>query len=101
MARRFAYYLRETSQAIRRNGLIAFAAISTAFIALFLLGFALLIRQEFNRLITQLNADVNVNVYLENNISQAQTDNIFNILKSMPQVSSVTYRSQAEAYQVF
>ena len=44
---------------------------------------------------------MNVNVYLENNISQAQTDNIFNILKSMPQVSSVTYRSQAEAYQVF
>src|SRR5438094_5373334 len=101
MAPRASLYVRDTFTAIRRNGLIAFAAISTAFIALFLLGFALLIRQEFNRLITQLNADVNVNVYLENNISQAQTDNIFNILKSMPQVSSVTYRSQEQAYQIF
>jgi cell division transport system permease protein len=101
MAPRASLFVRDTFTAIRRNGLIAFAAISTAFIALFLLGFALLIRQEFNRLITQLNADVNVNVYLDKSISDAQTQNILGILRSMPQVSSVTYRSQEEAYQVF
>jgi cell division transport system permease protein len=101
MAPRVSLFVRDTFTAMRRNGLIAFAAISTAFIALFLLGFALLIRQEFNRLITQLNADVNVNVYLDKSISDAQTQNILSILRSMPQVSSVTYRSQEEAYQVF
>jgi cell division transport system permease protein len=101
MAPRVSLFVRDTFTAMRRNGLIAFAAISTAFIALFLLGFALLIRQEFNRLITQLNADVNVNIYLDKSISDAQTQNILSVLRSMPQVSSVTYRSQDQAYQVF
>ena len=89
MAPRVSLYVRDTFIAIRRNGLIAFAAISTAFIALFLLGFALLLRQEFNRLVAQANANVTVNVYLSKDINQQQTDNIQSILQSMPVVSSV------------
>ena len=51
MALRVGYYFRETLHGLRRNGLIAFAAVSTAFIALFLVGSALLVSREVNLLI--------------------------------------------------
>ena len=38
---RLEYLFRETTSGLRRNGLVAFAAISTTFIALFLLSFTL------------------------------------------------------------
>src|ERR1700751_1143473 len=72
MAPRVGIYVRDTFTAIRRNGMIAFAAISTSFIALFLLGFALLLRQEVNLLVAQTEANVEVSVYLDDSISQSQ-----------------------------
>jgi cell division transport system permease protein len=101
MARRFAYYLRETSQAIRRNALIAFAAISTAFIALFLLGFALLVRQEVNLLVAQTEANVEVSVYLEDTISEPARAALQEQIQNMPEVASVRYESKQEAYDRF
>ena len=43
MAPRLDYYFRETATGLRRNGIVAFAAMSTAYIALFLFGVADLI----------------------------------------------------------
>ena len=45
--RRIDYFFRETATGLRRNGTMAFAAMSTAFIALFLFGLALMIQREF------------------------------------------------------
>ena len=45
---RFEYLFRETTSGLRRNGLVAFAAISTTFIALFLFGLSLLISRRIN-----------------------------------------------------
>jgi cell division transport system permease protein len=98
MARRLTYFARETTQAIRRNGLIAFAAVSTAFIALFLLGFAILVQREVNLLIVQTEANVEVSAYLDDTISTAQQDHLSQIISAMPQVKSVTYESKAQAY---
>ena len=47
MAPRVEYFFRETASGLRRNGVVAFAAMSTAFIALFLFGLSLLIAREF------------------------------------------------------
>jgi cell division transport system permease protein len=101
MAPRVGIYLRDTLTAIRRNGLIAFAAVSTAFIALFLLGFALLVRQEFNLLVDQFEANVEVSVYLLDNISPDQQQNLQNMLQGMPEVQAVRFESKQEAYQRF
>jgi cell division transport system permease protein len=101
MAPRVGIYLRDTLIAIRRNGLIAFAAVSTAFIALFLLGFALLVRQEFNLLVDQFEANVEVSVYLLDNISPDQQQNLQTMLQGMPEVQNVRFESKQEAYQRF
>ena len=53
-------YFRETASGLRRNGIVAFAAMSTAFIALFLFGLALLIAREFNLVIDAWTGNVQV-----------------------------------------
>jgi len=98
---RLEYYFKETFQGLRRNGLVAFAAVSTTFIALFLVGGALLVSRELNLLIEFTTRDVEVSVFLQNNISPAQQQNLQDILTGMPQVQKVTFESKEEAYQIF
>ena len=61
---RFEYLFRETTSGLRRNGLVAFAAISTTFIALLLFGLALLISRQVSLMIEQTSGNVEVAVYL-------------------------------------
>src|SRR3989454_6674788 len=97
MARRVGYYFRETAQGLKRNGLVAFAAVSTAFIALFLVGGALLVQREVGLLIARTEANVEVSVFLRDDISPTQGDNLNQMLHAMPEVASVHYESKEEA----
>ena len=101
MALRVGYYVNETFQGLRRNGLVAFAAISTAFIALFLVGGALLVQREVDRLIEWSTQDVEVSVFLQKGLSASQEQHINELLNGMPEVAETTYESQAEAYARF
>ncbi|TMK83508.1 MAG: ABC transporter permease [Actinobacteria bacterium] len=101
MALRVGYFFNETLQGLRRNGLVAFAAISTAFIALFLVGGALLVSREVNLLIDFTTRDVEVSVFLQKDISPSQQQHIGDLLGHMPEVASVHFESQQEAYQRF
>src|SRR5919108_3322666 len=101
MARRVDYYFKETIQGLRRNGLMAFAAISTVFISLFLFGGALLIGRQVNLVVDATTGKVEVAVYLRDSISQADRDRLYQLLDDMPVVSQVTYESKQDAYQHF
>jgi cell division transport system permease protein len=101
MARRFDYYFRETVSGLRRNGLVAIAAVSTVFIAAFLFGGAWLIRQQINLVVDQQTERVEVAVYLNDNISQADFQRLNKQLHGMPEVKSVDYESKQEAYERF
>ncbi len=97
--RRIEYYFKETFQGLKRNGLLAFAAVSTAFIALFLLGMALLVRREVDLLIEATYADVEISVFLQDKISPTQQQHLDGLIRKMPEVATVDYESKAEAYQ--
>src|SRR6266545_518845 len=101
MALRVDYYFKETMQGLKRNGLVAFAAVSTAFIALFLVGGALLVQREVGLLIARTEANVEVSVFLRDDISPTQQANLGNVLNQMPEVASVHYESKQEAYRRF
>ena len=60
MARRVDYFFRETITGLRRNGLVGFAAMSTVFISLFLLGGALLIGRQVGLVVDATTANVEV-----------------------------------------
>jgi cell division transport system permease protein len=99
MAPRLDSYLKETVQGLKRNGLVAFAAISTAFIALFLVGIALLVQREVHLLIQQAEGDVSVSVFLMDTISPSQQQHLQELIQQMSEVSNVEYESKDQAYQ--
>ena len=96
-----SYFFKETFSGLRRNGLVAFAAVSTSFIALFLLGMALLVRSQAGLLIDYAQADVQVSIFLTDNISETQQAHLNDLLTTMPEVKSVHYESKQEAYRRF
>lgn len=95
--RRFDYYLKETASGLRRNGVVAFAAMSTAFIALFLFGLALIIAREFSLIITSTTGNVEVQVYLSDTISSEAQAAIQTKLEGLSAVGSASYVSQEAA----
>ncbi|HEX9375004.1 MAG TPA: permease-like cell division protein FtsX [Actinomycetota bacterium] len=101
MARRFEYYFRETVSGLKRNGLVAFAAVATVFISLFLLGSALLIGKQVNLVVDASTENVEVAVFLQDDISPSDKARIEQRLDGMPEVASVRYESKEEALQRF
>lgn len=101
MLRRLDYYFRETFVGLRRNGLVAFAAISTAFIALLLFGMALLIGREFRLIIEAATGNVEVAVYLTDEADDETVQYLTDTLLELPVVARVEYESKQEAYQRF
>ncbi len=97
--RRVEYYFRETAAGLRRNGVVAFAAMSTAFIALFLFGLALLIGRELNLIIDAYTANVQVSVYLTDPVKSDTVARLQEKLQGLPAVASVDFESKAEAWE--
>ena len=98
---RLDYFLRETASGLRRNGIVAFAAMSTAFIALFLFGLSLLIYREFNLVIENLTGNVEVAVYLTDPVNQENVNQLTTTLVKLTAVDNVEYKSKEEAFEDF
>lgn len=88
---RFDFYFRETASGLRRNGTVAFAAWLTSFIALFLMGLALLVAREFHVAIDALTGNVEVAVYLTDPVNPDNLARLQHTLTELPAVSGVTY----------
>ena len=105
--RRVEFYFRETAAGMRRNGTIAFGAVMTAFIALFLFGLALLIRREIGLVVEQLTGNVQLAVYVdETAASNPQAiAHLQEVIQKIPAVDSVYYEDQQatceRAHRVF
>ncbi len=105
---RLEYFFRETAAGLRRNGIVAFAAMSTAFIALFLFGLSLLIAREFNLVIDSITGNVQVAVYLSDPVNPDTIERVQTKLQELPAVQeggSIEYwdkeRTCQHADQVF
>ncbi len=98
---RIDFFLRETASGLRRNGIVAFAAMSTAFIALFLFGLSLLIYREFNLVIESLTGNVEVAVYLTDPVDDQNVNQLTADLLKLTAVDDVDFKSKEEAYADF
>jgi cell division transport system permease protein len=94
-------YFRETASGLRRNGIVAFAAMSTAFIALFLLGLALLIAREVGLVIEAQTGNVEVGVYLTDPVKQDTVPRLTEKLGALDGVASVEYWNHQKTCEVF
>jgi cell division transport system permease protein len=98
---RFEYLFRETTSGLRRNGLVAFAAISTTFIALLLFGLALLISRQVSLMIEATTGNVEVAVYLTDPVNPQTVGSLTTTLTKLPAVADVTFESKAQACDRF
>jgi cell division transport system permease protein len=91
------YFLRETTSGLRRNGLVAFAAISTTFIALLLFGLALLISRQVSLMIEATTGNVEVAVYLTDPVNPDTVRSLTETLSGIPVVEDVHFEDKEEA----
>ena len=94
---RFEYLFRETTSGLRRNALVAFAAISTTFIALLLFGLALLISRQVNLMIAATTGNVEVAVYLSDPVNPDTVGSLTDTLVELPVVENVSFEDKEEA----
>jgi cell division transport system permease protein len=98
---RFEYFFRETAAGLRRNGVVAFAAMSTAFIALFLFGLSLLIAREFELVTRVLTGNVEVQVYLTDPVNDDTVARLTEKLQQVRGVASVDYWDKKRSCEQF
>jgi cell division transport system permease protein len=101
MGRRFGYFFRETFTAVRRNALVTFAAISTVFISLFLLGGSLLVERQVRLMAGEWASKVEVSVFIRDAASTDQIKALGEKIAVMPEVQEVFFESREAAYGRF
>jgi cell division transport system permease protein len=98
---RLAYFFRETATALRRNALVTFAAISTVFISLFLVGGALLVGEQVRLMTGEWAQKVEVSVFLREDVSDEERDALEQEIQDIPEVQTYYYETKQEAYERF
>lgn len=93
-------HLREGLLSIIRNGWMSFASMSSIFISLFLLGVFLLLALNVNSFASTIENQVQIRVYLQTTVDQAKVDELSNKIKSIAEVSKVTFVSKEEGLEL-
>jgi cell division transport system permease protein len=99
MGRRWSYFFRETAAALRRNALVTFAAISTVFISLFLLGGALLVERQVRLMTGEWASRVEVSVFLRDDASPEEIEALGRRIEEIPEVQDTFFENREQAYE--
>lgn len=91
--------LSEAIIGLRRNKVMTAAAVLTVSISLSLLGAALMLRGEVTQMQAYYYTKVEVSVFLTQDVTDQQRQDIRTTLLSVPAVAHVDYESQQEAYR--
>jgi cell division transport system permease protein len=91
--------LAEAVIGLRRNMVMTAAAILTVSISLSLLGAALMLRGEVTQMQAYYYTKIEVSVFLTEDVTDQERQDIRTTLLSLPAVSRVDYESQREAYR--
>src|SRR4030042_4713497 len=93
------FYFREALLSFRRSALMSIAAILSITTILLIVGVFLLISVNLNLFLENLESQLEIIVYLEDNISQAELNTLTNNLNSITGIKEVKFVSKEEAYQ--
>jgi cell division transport system permease protein len=101
VALKIDYVLRETGSNLTRNITLTLASILTVVVSLTLFGSALLLQQGVQNANNRFKGGIEFIVYLQPDVSAAQTTSIRKQLESNPDVKKATFVNQDETYQEF
>lgn len=97
----FEYFIRESVISLRRNSLMSFASISTVALSLLILGIFLVMVLNLNNMASVLESQVQISVYLQDNLSDHEMREIGTRISKLPGVTQVLYVSKEEAMSRF
>jgi len=101
MIARFGYFLRETVINIRRNITLTLAAVLIVAFTVLMVGGALLVRDAVTNATARFDEGVEFVVFLDPDISGAQTDSIGAELNAHPDVLQITFFDKDRAFEEF
>ena len=93
------FYFREALLSFRRSTLMSIAAILSTTTILLIVGVFLLISININLFLENLESQLEIVVYLEDNISKAELSTLSNNFNSIDGIKEVKFVSKEEAYQ--
>lgn len=95
------YFIKEVAASLKRNNWMSLASIGTVTISLFILGMFLMVVANLDRMASTLESQVQISVYLKDDITKKQTDELEQKLRQMQGIDSVTYISRETAMERF
>jgi len=95
------YYFSETFVSFKRNFLMGFTAITTVAITLFIVGFFTVLVYDIQGIITSIKGQVELAVYLEDNITPELQQYIEDEVNSWQETESITFISKDQALERF
>jgi cell division transport system permease protein len=95
------YFFGETFVSLRRNFLMFFTAITTVAITLFIVGLFLILIYDVQGILTSIKSQVEVAVYLKENVTDELKSYLENEIKSWNEISEVKYVSKEQALEKF
>ena len=95
------YFVREVFFSLKRNNWMTLASIGTVAVSLFVLGMFMLIVMNMNHMASSLESQVQISVYLQDDISDSAKRDIESDINSMQGIESVNYISKDEALDRF
>lgn len=98
--RTLSYFIKEAFVNLRKNSLIAIAAISTVMISLLLLGFVLLVVVNINFLSQQLSSKVEIAAYLRRDVTDRERESVHAKIQAMTEIKEVRFVSKEEALEM-
>jgi cell division transport system permease protein len=99
--RTWEYFIREVFVSLKRNNWMTFASISTVALSLLILGLFLIIVLNLNNMATSLESQVQINVYLKDELSEKKMEDIGQKIKKLPGVEEIKFVSKKEAMERF
>lgn len=90
-------FFKDALKSIRRNITISIASISTLLVTLFILELFFLLLWNIKMEVAGVDPELQIHVFLKNNIKITQQQKIYNKIKSIKGVSNVTFRSKKQA----
>lgn len=99
--RTFKYYFKEALVSMRRNGLMTLASISTVALSLFILGVFACGVANLNNLASNLENQVQISIYLKDNLTTEQVMEVGRELKALPELKELEFVTKDEAMKRF
>lgn len=95
------YFIKEVYTSLKRNHWMTLASIFTVVLSLFILGFFSIVILNLNKMADTLESQVQISVYLKDDLSQDEIDDTKNKLNSIEGIQNIKFITRDEAMKNF